>query len=152
MLIQQCPLGDRYPAHVEDDLLTAHPREPIGCEVIRPLLWDHDEVRVVDAIPVHQISDAFQRKYATHPSPEMLCNDDDSLRDIIREVGEVIDVHLRDDEALTWCRGLQRHERGNDLVFVDEARRRATRDDIAEDAAHAVRDQNVRPDWSNLRC
>lgn len=138
MLVQDAALGDWHATQVEDRLPVDDPHEPIGGQVVRSLLRDDDEVSVMNAVAVDQVADAFERKPVAHPAAESLGDVHDALRDEIRDVGEMVDVLVRDDETLARRGGLQRHERRNQLVPIDEAGWRAASDDLAEDAAHEV--------------
>ena len=144
MLIEDCTLGHRNPAYVEDDLTVNDSGEPIGREVVGALLWHNDEVRVSNPIAVNEIADTLTFKVILHPAAYPLCHEHDALSDIVRQVGEVIDVSPRDDEAFAGCGWLQRHECRYDVVVVHEARGSLVREDLAEDTVHDLEYEGVK--------
>ena len=68
-----------------------------------------------------EVADALEREDVAHASAELLGDDDDSLCDVVGQVGEVIDVRLRGYQAFAGRRWLQRHVCSDDVVLVDEA-------------------------------
>ena len=136
MLVQGLSIGRRHAAHVEDDLPVRDTRKAVRSEVMRPLLRDDDEVGVCDAVPVYQVADALKRKDLAYAAADALSDGHDVRRQRVRQIGEMVDVTVRNDETFSGRGGLDGHEGRHELVAIDEARRRTLRHDLAEDARH----------------
>src|SRR5687767_4198739 len=104
--------------------------------MMRSLLRHDYEVSMSDTVAMDGVTDTFERESLAHASAEPLGDDDNSLCDVVGKIGKVIDVCFRDYQAFARRRWLQRHECGDDVVLVDEARGGLPRYDIAENTFH----------------
>jgi hypothetical protein len=146
MLIQRRAISNRYAAHLERDPTIDDASEPVGRQVVGTLLRHDDQMSVGDAVAVDQKTDALERKSGAHAAADALGDDHDSLREVVGDVGEVIDVRLGDYEAFAGGGRAQCHERGDGVVFVDDASWGLTGDDFAENTGHvAVQTSEIRP-------
>jgi hypothetical protein len=136
VLIQRRAIGNRHAAHVERDPTINDASEPVGRQVVRTLLRHDDQMSVSDAVAVEQKADALERKNRAHSAAGALGDNHDALREIVADVGEVIDVRLGNHEAFAAGGRAQCHECGDGVVFVDDARRGPSCDDFAEYTGH----------------
>ena len=104
--------------------------------MIRPLLRNDDEVRVRDPISMNQIANPFKREDFAHAAADLLCNRHDTSCYRIGNVGKMVDVLVRNDQALAWSSRLQCHERRDDVVTIDEACGLSSGNYLAKNAAH----------------
>ena len=111
MLVQRDTIGFRDATEIEDDSIVDNPREPIRGQMMRSLLRNNDEVRVGHAIPMNQVAYALEVERFPHPSAYRLCQGHDVGRDGIGKVREMVNVLIRDDDALARGSRVQRHER-----------------------------------------
>jgi hypothetical protein len=138
VLIQRVTIGNRYAAHVERDATTDDAREPVGRQVVATLLGHDDQVGVSDAVAVDQETDALESKSRAHSATDALGDEHDALREVVGDVGEVIDVRLGDYETFAGGGWAQGHECGDGFIFVDDARWRPACYDLTEYAGRHV--------------
>ena len=136
MLVQRLPICDWYAAQVEHNAAVDHPGESIGCEMIRPLLGNDDEVCVCNTISMNQVAHPLKRENLSHATADPLRNRHDAGCYRIGDIREMIDVLVGNDQALTWSSWLQGHERRGGVVTIDETRGLSSGDYLAENAAH----------------
>ena len=110
MSVQDGTICGGYATQIEDDVAIDSVSEAIGGEVVRALLRHDDEVSVRDAVAVDEIADALERKCRSHPPANGLRNHHDVRGDVIGQVGEMIDMRVRNDDALAGRGRLERHE------------------------------------------
>jgi hypothetical protein len=136
VLVQRLPICDWYAAQVEHDAAVDHPREAIGCEMIRPLLGNDDEVCVRNTVSMDQVAHPLKRENLSHATTDPLGTRHDAGCYRIGDVREMIDVLVGNDETLAWSSGLECHERRDDVVTIDETCGLSSGDYLAENTAH----------------
>ena len=104
--------------------------------MMRALLRHDYKMGMWNTVAMHEIADSLQGKDFAHATTQPLGEPHNIRREAVRDIGEVIDVFIRNHDAFARCRWSQSHERRHAIVSVDEARRRAARDNFAEDARH----------------
>ena len=137
MLVQHGALGQRNVSDREHDATVLDPGEARRCDVVWPVLGNHDQVGMRHPVPVYDHPDALGTEHLPHPPADPLRHDHDALGGCVVHVGEVIDVLERDDRAFSGGRGVDGHEGDNQLVSMDHAGGRRATDNFAEDAGHA---------------
>jgi len=121
VVIEHGPLRDRKTAFAEDNTSIPNGGKSIGCQMVRPLLRNKNEMCMRHAKSVHQHANAQRLELGPKSATDPLRNNHNPLCHLVIEIRKVVDVLLGDHEALTGSGWPQGHESHEGVILKDYA-------------------------------
>ena len=136
MFVQSTAVRQRDVPLTKNDLAVINGSKAIRREVMRSELGHQNEMCVGNAEAMDQHSHPQWLENGHDPTTDALGDHHNALGRAVIQVGEVIDVSLGNNQALTGRSRANTHEGHDVFILVDDTRGGVPRHDLAEDAAH----------------